>query len=48
MVGSLNKEALAALVMSNQLIMLLFGLGWGVGFAVLTFVSQRTGAEKVL
>jgi len=46
MVGSLNKEALAALVMSNHLMMLLFGLGWGTGFATITFVSQRTGAEK--
>jgi len=46
MVGALNKEALAALLMSNQLIMLLFGLGWGIGFATITYVSQRTGAEK--
>jgi len=46
MVGALGKEQLAGLVISNSLLGLLFAIGWGTGFAVITFVSQRTGAEK--
>ena len=46
MVGALGKEALAALVMSNALLNLLFALGWGMCFAVITHVSQHTGAGR--
>jgi len=46
MVGRLGKEAIASLVLANSLLMLLFAIGWGTSFAVITYVSQRTGAGK--
>jgi putative MATE family efflux protein len=46
MVGRLGKEALASLVISNSLMMLLFAIGFGMGFATITFVSQHTGAGR--
>ncbi len=46
MVGRIGKEALAALVISNTLMMLLFAIGFGTGFATITFVSQHTGAGR--
>ncbi len=46
MVGKLGKESIAALVISNSLLMMLFAIGWGASFAVITLVSQHTGAQR--
>jgi putative MATE family efflux protein len=46
MVGRLGKEALASLVLANSLMMLLFAIGFGVGFSTITHVSQHTGAGR--
>lgn len=51
MVGHIQvnaKEALAALVTSNQLLNLINALGFGIGFAAITHVSQHTGAGRHL
>lgn len=41
-----SKEALAALVTSNNLLGLLMAIGFGTGFAAITYVSQHTGAGR--
>ena len=46
MVGSLGKISLAALVMSNSLLMLLFAIGFGMSFSTITHVSQHAGAGR--
>jgi len=46
MVGSLGKAALASLVLANSLMMLFFAVGFGTGFATITYVSQHTGAGR--
>lgn len=46
MVGSLGKESLAALVLSNSMMLIFFAIGFGTGFATITHVSQHTGAGR--
>ncbi|HEX9746247.1 MAG TPA: MATE family efflux transporter [bacterium] len=46
MVGYIGTDTQAGIILSNNLLMILFALGWGTSFATITLVAQHSGANR--